>query len=225
MAEAADALDGDHGARRRVGVTQRVERGDPGAQQRRCLDRVHHLRHPHQTAGPGVHHLGVPTVLGGSRLRLVETVDEITTPTLRALTAVAAEVAKADPVADLPSGDPRPDRVDDADDLVAGDDGLTGIRAHAIHAEEIAVAHPAAEDPDPDMARLWFDDLALDQLELLLSRDLESAIRRHGGTSRFRQLDLAIANRQPRRRGHSFPAGRGIGHFADVSGFLPPHAG
>ena len=68
---------------RSVGVAQRVERGDSRAQQRRGLDRVHHLGNPHQSAGAGVHDLGVAAVLGGSRLRLVEAVDEIATPALR----------------------------------------------------------------------------------------------------------------------------------------------
>ena len=91
-----------------------------------------------------------------------------------------AEEAETDAVANLPCGDAWADRVDDADDLVTGDDRLAGIGTNALHAEEIAVADPAAEYPDPDVARLGFDDVALDQLELTLSGDLKSAIRRHG---------------------------------------------
>jgi hypothetical protein len=41
------------------------------------------------------------------------------------------------------------------------------------------VADAAAEHPDADVARFGFHDVALDQLELTLSRDLQSAIRRH----------------------------------------------
>ena len=44
---------------------------------------------------------------------------------------------------------------------------------------EIAVTHPAGQDTHSDVAWLGFDDVALDQLELTLSRDLEGAIGRH----------------------------------------------
>jgi hypothetical protein len=91
---------------------------------------------------------------------------------------VAAEEAKTNTFADAPRGHTRTDHVDVTDDLVAGDDGLAGIGANALHSEKIAVAHPAAEDADA--LRLGVDDLALDQLELTLSCDLESAVRRHG---------------------------------------------
>jgi hypothetical protein len=41
------------------------------------------------------------------------------------------------------------------------------------------VADAAGEDTHSDTTRLGVDDLALDQLELTLSCDLESAVRRH----------------------------------------------
>jgi hypothetical protein len=93
---------------------------------------------------------------------------------------VAAEEAKADPVAWAPGRDAGPDRVDDADDLVAGHDRSAGLWTNTLTREEIAVAHPAGEDTRPHMAWLRVDDFALDQLELTLPRDLESAVRRHG---------------------------------------------
>jgi hypothetical protein len=111
---------------------------------------------------------------------LIEADHEIAPPALCAFAAVAAEEAKTNTFADAPRGHTRTDRVDDTDDLVAGDDGLAGIGANALHSEKIAVAHPAAEDADADALRLGVDDLALDQLELTLSCDLESAVRRHG---------------------------------------------
>jgi hypothetical protein len=98
---------------------------------------------------------------------------------LRALAAVAAEEAKANAVADAPRRHVRADRVDDADDLVAGDDRLAGIGTDTLPGEKIAVAHPAGEDTYADMAGFGIDYLALDQLELTLTRDLKSAIRRH----------------------------------------------
>jgi hypothetical protein len=93
---------------------------------------------------------------------------------------VSAEEAKAYPVADAPCRHARADRVDHADDLVAGDDRLAGVWTNTLDPEEIAVAHAAAENPYADVAGFGFDDVALDQLELTLSRDLKSAVCRHG---------------------------------------------
>jgi hypothetical protein len=92
---------------------------------------------------------------------------------------VAAEEAKADPLADAPRRHARADRVDDADDLVSRDNRPAGVGTDTFAGKEIAVAHPAGEDTQPDVAWLGFHDIALDQLELTLSRDLEGAIGRH----------------------------------------------
>jgi hypothetical protein len=180
VAEAADALDGDHGARGRVGVAKRIEHRDPRAQQRCGFDRVHRLRDPDETGGAGVHHLGVAAVFARSGLGLVEAVHEIAAPALCALTAMATEEAKANAFADVPRRHASADRVDHADDLVAGDHRLAGIGTDAFDPKEIAVAHPAGEDTDADMAGFGIDDLALDEFELTLTGDLKSAIRRHG---------------------------------------------
>ena len=101
-------------------------------------------------------------------------------PALCALAAVAAEEAEAHPFADTPRRHARPDRVDGADDLVAGHDGLAGVGTDTFGAEEIAVTHPAGENADADVPGFGLDDLALDEFELTLSRDLKSAICRHG---------------------------------------------
>jgi hypothetical protein len=63
---------------------------------------------------------------------------------------------------------------------VSGDDRLAGVGPESFAGNEIAVAHPAGEDTDADMAWRGFDDVVLDQLELTLSRDLKTAICRHG---------------------------------------------
>jgi hypothetical protein len=131
-----------------------------------------------ETGGSGVHHLGVAAVLAGSWLGLIEAVHEIAAPALCALAAVAAEEAKANAFADVPRRHVTADRVDDADDLVAGHDRLAGVGTDTFHAEEIAVAHSACENADADVPRFGIDDLALDEFEFTLSCDLESAVRR-----------------------------------------------
>jgi len=93
---------------------------------------------------------------------------------------VAAEEAEANPVADAPRRHAGADRVDYADDLVAGHDRLAGVGTDAFPGEEIAVAYPAREDTYADMAGFGIDYLELDEFELTLSRDLKSSIRRHG---------------------------------------------
>jgi hypothetical protein len=92
---------------------------------------------------------------------------------------VSAEVAQADAISDLPGGDPVPDGVDDTDDLVAGHDRLAGVGTHALNTEYVAVANTAALNFDPDMTGIRRDQLPVHQLELSLSRYLESAVSRH----------------------------------------------
>jgi hypothetical protein len=72
------------------------------------------------------------------------------------------------------------DGVDDADDLVTGDDRRAGVGTDTLHTEDVAVAYPATEHAHADVAGFGFDELALDQLELMLSGGLDGAICRHG---------------------------------------------
>jgi hypothetical protein len=96
---------------------------------------------------------------------------------LRALAAVAAEEAEANAFADAPCRHARADRVDDADDLVAGDHRLARVGPDTFSSEEIAVTHPARENAHADVSGFGIDYLALDEFELTLSCDLESAVR------------------------------------------------
>jgi hypothetical protein len=60
---------------------------------------------------------------------------------------VAAQEPQADAVADLPRLDLVADRIDHTDDLVTRNDRLTGIIAHALDAQHVAVADAAARGP------------------------------------------------------------------------------
>jgi hypothetical protein len=92
---------------------------------------------------------------------------------------VTAEVAEADAISDLPGADPVPDGVDDTDDLVAGHNRLARVGTHTLNSEYVAVADTAALDFDPDMTGIGRDQLAVHQLKLSLSRDLERAVSGH----------------------------------------------
>jgi hypothetical protein len=93
---------------------------------------------------------------------------------------VAAEEAKAYPVADAPCRHARADRVDYADDLVPGHDRLAGVGTDTFDPEEIAMADPAGEDTYAYVAGFGIEYLALDEFESTLAGDLKSAICRHG---------------------------------------------
>jgi hypothetical protein len=91
---------------------------------------------------------------------------------------MAAQETQADAVADLPRCDALPDGIDDADNLVARYHRLAGIGTHALDAEHVAVADPAALNPKPDVTGTGRHQLAVHQLELSLSCHLIRAIRR-----------------------------------------------
>ena len=110
--------------------------------------------------------------------RLVGAEDEVAAAAVRADQARAGVEADADPVADLPAGDAVADRVDPADDLVAGHDRRTGRQGaeQVVDAGHVAVADPAGLDRDPDLAGVGLGELLLDQGEHALE-SLHGAIR------------------------------------------------
>ena len=69
VAEAADAEHGNQIARQRAGVAQGVERGDAGAEQRRCLGRVEIVRHGGERVRRAGHGLGIAAVIGDTGVR------------------------------------------------------------------------------------------------------------------------------------------------------------
>ena len=92
---------------------------------------------------------------------------------------MATQKANADAVPDVPTGHRFADRVDDSDDLVPRYQWLCRVGTPALNSDRVGVAHAAALHANSDVARLRLDHLALHQLELALSGDLISAIRRH----------------------------------------------
>jgi hypothetical protein len=112
-------------------------------------------------------------------LRLVLAVHEVTATTPITRTVVSAQEAQADAISDLPAGDSVPDRVNDADDLVAGHNRHTGVGTHALHTKHVAVAHTAALNLEPDMTGTGRDKFAVHQLKLSLTSHLESTVSSH----------------------------------------------
>ena len=110
--------------------------------------------------------------------------DEVAAAARLAVAAVAAEPADADALAGLPALDALADRVDDAGDLVAGDEREGDAREAALLGEHVAVADAAGLDPDEDLAAAGLGHLALDQLEVaaLLGHLHRSHRFRHQGS-------------------------------------------
>lgn len=90
-----------------------------------------------------------------------------------------AEEAESDAVTHLPGGDVLADFVDQTDDFVAGHDRAAGVGPLPLHAQEIAVAHPAGEYADAHVPRFGRHDVALDEFELALAGHLKGAVGRH----------------------------------------------
>ena len=161
VAQPADALDGDERAGAGVDLQQRAVGGQAGAQQRGRLERAEPVGDADQPAGPGEGVLRVPAVDRGARPRLVGAVDEVAPAAEVALVVLAAQVADADPLADVPGGHAGADGVDDADDLVAGDDRLGRVGAQPLDGDDVGVADAAALDPEPHLPRRWLTELAV----------------------------------------------------------------
>src|SRR5262249_40071765 len=121
MTEAADTEHRDQIPGLRRPISQRAERRESRAQQRRRSDRRQSVRDRHQPARLCDHHFGISAILMNAGIFLVLTVHE---------TAIAAEIAiaartaeKADPHAlpNRPALDTGTKRIDPPNELVAWD--------------------------------------------------------------------------------------------------------
>ena len=124
MAQPTDALDGDERAGAGIDLPERAVGRQAGAQQRSRPERAEPVGDPDQPAGAGEGVLRVPTVDSGAGPRLVGAVDEVAPAAEIALVVLSAQVSDADAITGLPGGHAVTDGVDDADDLVTGDDRL-----------------------------------------------------------------------------------------------------
>src|SRR4029077_18255922 len=101
--EPADAQYGDEIASLRRRIAQSAERREAGAEQRRRIDRREIIRHGHEPAGLGDHHLCVAAVLLDAGEGLVLTAHEIAGAAGDAVSTAAGEKSHADTLADRPA--------------------------------------------------------------------------------------------------------------------------
>jgi hypothetical protein len=95
----------------------------------------------------GNHHLGVAAVADGARDALVETRDEVAPAAALAPVARAAEVPHCDALADSPLRHSGANRINLADDFMAGNARIADAREAALHREDIRVTDAAGLHP------------------------------------------------------------------------------
>src|SRR6202035_2334497 len=153
MAKAADAEDRNKVARFRGRVAQRAEGRQASTQQRRRVDGCEIVRHGHQAAGLGDHHLGIAAVVVDTRERLVLAAHQVAVAAGPTVPAAAAEKSYADALADFPPLHPRADRVDATHRLVTGDTRPLDWK-HSFDSAGVRMADPARPNANADMARV-----------------------------------------------------------------------
>src|SRR5437016_1441966 len=212
VAEPADAEHRDEIASLRRRIAQSAERREAGAEQRRRVDRRESIRHRHEPAGLGDHHLRVASILLHAGVGLVLTAHEVAGAAGDAVSAAAAEKPHADALADCPAFDAFTERIDPTDRLVAGHtrpfDG-----EHPFHRAGVRMANAAGLDADADMTWRRIKQRLLGQLQLAWTDGLYCAIGRSGLRHfRLRALHLVVFART-----HASSPNRSRGQAAELN--------
>src|SRR5215472_3320747 len=132
-------------------VSQRAERGEPRAQQRRRTDRREGVWDRHKAAGLGDHHFGVAAIVINTGIFLVPAVHGFAVAAELAIAARATEKPDTHALTDRPALDTGTKRIDAADDLMAWD-ARPIDRKQALHCAGIRMADPTRLDADPHLA-------------------------------------------------------------------------
>src|SRR6516164_8994475 len=151
MTQAANTKHSDKITGLRWCVSQRAERREPRAQQRRRIDRRQGVWDRHKPAGLCDHHFGIAAVMMNAAIFLVPAVHEIAIAAELAIAARAAEKPDPNALTDHPALDSLTKRVDVADDLMAWD-ARPIDRKQALHCAGIRMADPTRLDADPHLA-------------------------------------------------------------------------
>src|SRR6516225_2173309 len=129
-------------------VSQRAERREPRAQQRRRTDRREGDWDRHKAAGLGDHHFGVAAIVINTGIFLVPAVHEVAVAAELTIAARAAEKPDTHALTDRPALDTGTKRIDAADDLMAWD-ARPIDRKQAFHCAGIRMADPTRLGADP----------------------------------------------------------------------------
>src|SRR6516162_5067152 len=181
MSEAADAEHRDKitGLRRRI--SQRAERRESRAQQRRRIDRRQVVRDRHKPARLCDHDFGISAIMMNASIFLVPTVHEIAIATELAIAARTAQKSDTHALPNRPALDTGTKRVDLPDELVAWD-ARPIDRELALYRAGIRMTYPACLDTNPDLTRRGRRQLPLHHFQAAGLTRLHCAIacRCHG---------------------------------------------
>src|SRR6516165_2838080 len=141
MTQAANTKHSDKITRLCWCVSQRAERRESRAQQRRRIDRRQGVWDRHKPACFRDHHFGIAAVMMNARIFLVPAVHEIAFAAELAIAATAAEKPDPNALTDRPALDAGTKRIDAADDLMTRDPRPID-RKQALHCTGIRMADP-----------------------------------------------------------------------------------
>src|SRR5262249_2953201 len=152
MTEAADTEHSDKitGLRRRI--SQRAERRESRAQQRRRIDRRQVGRDRHKPARLCDHDFGISAIMMNAGILLVPTVHEIAIQATPAHARGPAENTQPPPLPHRPALDTGTKAIDWPNELVAWDAGPINGEL-ALYRAGIRVADPTRLDTNPDLTR------------------------------------------------------------------------
>ena len=142
MAETADPQDGNHVARHRPAVAERIEGRDPGAEQRRGFGGAKLVGDRSERISGSHHRLGITAVIRDAGYAQVAAVDQPATSAR--LATLPSKPADADALPSAPADHAGADCVDRAGDLVPRDPREGEVGPLPFDGETVAVAHTAA---------------------------------------------------------------------------------
>src|SRR5499433_3910351 len=156
-------------------VSERAERGEPRAQQRRRTNRRDGGWDRHEAAGLGDHHFGVSAIMMNAGIFLVPAVHEIAVAAELAIAARAAEKPDTHALTDRPAPDTGTERIDAPDDFMARDARPIDWK-ESFNRACIRVADPARLDANAYMIGTGIQKRLSYFRELSRSRDLDRSI-------------------------------------------------
>src|SRR5438552_8228918 len=170
MPQPAQAKHCDNIARTRTGISQGVERRQPGAHQRRGGPGSQFIRKPCDRTHRRDHVFAVTTIKADAGHLVRFTSEQIPAPARVTSPAVAAVPSDTDPLAASPSDHSRADGVNRAGNLMTRDARVLNAGPKALFDQRITMADAARRDFDSNCSRRRFRYRSFDNLKLSLRR-------------------------------------------------------
>src|SRR5215471_15453927 len=192
MTKAANTKHSDKIARLCWCVSQRAERREPRAQQRRGIDRRQGVWDRHKPACFRDHHFGIAAVMMNAGIFLVPAAHEIAFAAELAIATRAGEKPDTHALTDYPALDAGTKCIDAADELMAWN-AWPIDRKQSFYCPGIRVADPARLDANSHLARFRSLQRLFRQLQTAAADRLHCAIGRSGFHQAPPLVDLSVA--------------------------------